>query len=81
MACRDLINACCTNLKYPVNQQLLFPYCDDAVESIQFLDAQRVVIVSDKSKNTQPHNCMHKDLSISMMALPKYSRDDDKRSV
>ena len=43
-----------------------------AVEGIQFIDAYRVVVTSDKSKPTQPHNCMHKDQSIAIMALPKY---------
>ena len=43
-----------------------------SVEGVQFIDAQRVVLTSDKSKANQPHNCMHKDQSISIMALPKY---------
>ena len=45
-----------------------------AVEGIHFIDAYRVVVTSDKSKPTQPHNCMHKDQSIAIMALPKYTK-------
>ncbi len=48
-----------------------------SVEGIQFIDDQRVVLTSDKSKDTQPHNCMHRDQSIAIMALPKYVKDPD----
>jgi hypothetical protein len=46
-------------------------YCN--VEGVQWIDSQRLVLASDKSKATQPHSCMHKDQSVAIMALPRYN--------
>jgi hypothetical protein len=49
-------------------------YCN--VEGVQWLDAQRVALTSDKSKATQPHSCMAHDQGIHIMALPKYQKTE-----
>jgi len=54
---------------FPRNDRCDKVYCN--VEGIQFIDSHRVVLTSDKSKDDQPHSCMHKDQSIAIMALPK----------
>lgn len=60
-------------LYFPRNEHCEKLYCN--VEGLQFIDAQRVVVTSDKSKPTQPHHCMHKDQSLAVMSLPKYLQD------
>lgn len=57
-------------LHFPRDEHCGKVYCN--VEGAFFIDAQRIVLASDKSKATQPHTCMHKDQSVAIMALPDY---------
>ncbi|GFR52398.1 hypothetical protein Agub_g14908 [Astrephomene gubernaculifera] len=43
-------------------------YCN--VEGVAWIDAERLVLTSDKSKSTQDWRCMDKDQSVHIMALP-----------
>ncbi|KAG2487158.1 hypothetical protein HYH03_014270 [Edaphochlamys debaryana] len=43
-------------------------YCN--VEGVAWLDAERLVFASDKSKRIQDHRCMDRDQSVHIMALP-----------
>lgn len=57
-------------LHFPRDEHCGKIYCN--VEGAFFIDAQRIVLSSDKSKATQAHSCMHKDQSVAIMALPDY---------
>ena len=43
-------------------------YCN--VEGIQWLDDDRLVIVSDKAKSAQPYWCTIHDQTLTLFALP-----------
>jgi hypothetical protein len=40
------------------------------VEGLSWMDEDRLMFASDKSKSTQPFSCMTKDQGVHIMALP-----------
>ncbi|KAG2446320.1 hypothetical protein HXX76_000908 [Chlamydomonas incerta] len=60
----------------PAGQMYHFPRTDDChkqycnVEGAAWIDGERLVFTSDKSKRIQDHRCMNKDQSVHIMSLP-----------
>ncbi|KAL6780677.1 hypothetical protein ACKKBF_B12200 [Auxenochlorella protothecoides x Auxenochlorella symbiontica] len=52
----------------PRNEHCEIVYCN--AEGIQWIDAYRVIVVSDRAKATQPYHCDEHDQSVHIFGLP-----------
>lgn len=40
------------------------------MEGVEFIDDVRIIVASDKAKANQPHECVARDQSVHIFALP-----------
>jgi len=62
---------------FPKNDDCETIYCN--VEGISFLDHFRIAAATDRSKATQPYNCVPHDQSVMVFQLPKPIKDDNPK--